>query len=307
MNYYEEIEHIIKRNEINKKTRQLEDNYDALNTYWNIGRLIVEAQGGESRAKYGSVLIKEWSIKLTKLYGNGYDYTNLSRFRQLYLAFPKLGTVSQVSWSIIVKLLPIKEENKRNYYINLCIENNLSVRELIKEIKSNSFERLVNPPKVIEIKRNSPIEITSDIKNPIIINLKENEKIENHHDLEMKILSDFAFVFKQLGNGYALIGNEYKITINKINYYIDILLFNYIFNRFVVIELKTRELRKEDKSQIRFYMDYIDKNIKQQFHNNTIGIIISKSHNKYIATFVSEEDIISLTYELKKESEQICE
>ena len=67
------------------------------------------------------------------------------------------------------------------------------------------------------------------------------------------------------------------------------------------------ELRKEDKSQIRFYMDYIDKNIKQQFHNNTIGIIISKSHNKYIATFVSEEDIIPLTYELKKESEQICE
>jgi len=308
MNYYEEIEHIIKRNEINKKAKQLEDNYDTLNTYWNIGRLIVEAQGGESRAKYGNELIKEWSIKLSKLYGKNYGERNLRYMRQFYNTFPIWKSViAKLSWTHYIQLFPIKEENKRNYYINLCIENNLSVRELIKEIKSNSFERLINPPKVIEIKRNSPIEITSDIKNPIIINLKENEKIENHHDLEMKILSDFTFIFKQLGNGYALIGNEYKITVNKINYYIDILLFNYIFNRFVVIELKTRELRKEDKSQIRFYMDYIDKNIKQQFHNNTIGIIISKSHNKYIATFVSEEDIIPLTYELKKESEQICE
>ena len=180
MNYYEEIEHIIKRNEINKKAKQLEDNYDTLNTYWNIGRLIVEAQGGESRAKYGNELIKEWSIKLSKLYGKNYGERNLRYMRQFYNAFPIWKSViAKLSWTHYIQLFPIKEENKRNYYINLCIENNLSVRELIKEIKSNSFERLINPPKVIEIKRNSPIEITSDIKNPIIINLKENEKIES--------------------------------------------------------------------------------------------------------------------------------
>ncbi len=82
-NYYEEIEHIIIKNEINKKARILEDNSDTLNNYWNIGRLIVEAQGGELRAKYGNSLIKEWTSKFTEIYGNGYgyDYTNLSRFR----------------------------------------------------------------------------------------------------------------------------------------------------------------------------------------------------------------------------------
>ena len=134
-NYYQEIEHLIKKSEINKRVRKLEENNDTVTTYWHIGKLIVEAQGGESRAKYGNELIKKWSEKLTKEYGKGYDYTNLSRFRKFYLSFPILGPVAQVSWTNIIKIIPIKSENEKNYYINLCIKNNLSKRELIKEIK----------------------------------------------------------------------------------------------------------------------------------------------------------------------------
>ncbi len=130
-NYYEEIKHIIKRYEVNKKAREISTNYEQVETNWNIGRLLVEAQGGEARAKYGNQLIKEWSIKLTNLYGKGYNYTNLSRFRQFYLSFPILATVSQLSWSLIIEVLPIKVENKRNYYINLCIKNNLIANEKI--------------------------------------------------------------------------------------------------------------------------------------------------------------------------------
>ena len=74
--YYEEIEHLIKKNEINKKVRQVEENHDLVTTYWNIGKILVEAQGGASRAKYGNELIKKWSVKLTKLYGHGYSITN---------------------------------------------------------------------------------------------------------------------------------------------------------------------------------------------------------------------------------------
>ena len=75
--YYEEIEHLIKKNEIENQARKLEANYSLVETYWNVGRLIVEAQGGSSRAKYGNELIKKWSIKLTELYGKGYNTTNL--------------------------------------------------------------------------------------------------------------------------------------------------------------------------------------------------------------------------------------
>ena len=91
--YYEEIKHLIKKNEIGKRARKIAENNDLVTTYWNIGRLIIEAQGGERRAKYGNELIKKWSIKLTELYGKGYDATNLRKFRQFYLCFQKCATL----------------------------------------------------------------------------------------------------------------------------------------------------------------------------------------------------------------------
>lgn len=295
--YYIEIEHIIKKQEINIRRRILEENNDTLMNYWNIGRLLVEAQGGEARAKYGNGLIKKWSIQYTEKYGKGYDYTNLSRFRKLYLAFPIVGPVAQLSWTIIVKLLPIKDENKRNYYINLCIKNQLSKRELIKEIKNNSYERLVNKPIHIQIiNTNKNNSITANMKNPIIIELDENEVIKTESDLELKLLSKLSFFFNQLGEGFALIDNQYKISDGSKNYYIDILLFNYKLNCFIVVELKLWELRKEDKGQIEYYMKLVDENVKEAFHNKTLGIIISKYQDKYIASFVGSESIIPLTY-----------
>lgn len=108
-NYYYEVENYIKKNEVNKKERILEENSDTLNNYWNIGRLLVEAQGGEARAEYGNNLIKQWSNLYTKKYGKGYNNSNLKRFRQFYLLFQKGATLSHLSWSQVVQLLPIKE------------------------------------------------------------------------------------------------------------------------------------------------------------------------------------------------------
>ena len=165
-------------------------------TYWQIGKLIFEAQGGSKRAKYGK----------------GYNYTNLSRFRKFYLLFPILAPVAQLSWSLITILLPIKDENKRNYYINLCLKNNLSKRELINEIKSNSYERLIDKPNKIEIETPKTYSITTDMKNPIIIPV--NHEVKNEHDLELNILANLDYFFKQLGNGFLYAGHQYKISDN---------------------------------------------------------------------------------------------
>ena len=297
--YYQEIEHLIKRNEIGKRTRRIEENNSLVETYWHIGKIIVEAQGGSSRAKYGNELIKKWSIRLTKAYGKGYNYTNLSRFRQFYLYFPILATAWQVSWSHYRRLLSIKDENKRNFYLNLCIKKHLSERELTKEIKSNSYERLLNKPAKIEIEMPKTYSITTDMKNPIIIPIQN--KVNNEHDLEVSILANLEYFFKQLGQGFAYIAHQYKLVQNNHNYFIDILLFNYEFNAFVIIELKLRSLRKEDKAQMEFYMKLVDEQVKKPFHNRTIGIIISKESDEFIINFVREDDIIPLYYELEQE------
>ena len=89
--YYKEANHLINKLEVNKKARYLKDNSETLNTYWTIGKLIVEAQGGETRAKYGDALIKEWSERLTKEYGKGYDSSNLKDLGSFIYIFKKLA------------------------------------------------------------------------------------------------------------------------------------------------------------------------------------------------------------------------
>ena len=297
--YFVEIEHLIKSNEINKRVRKLEENNSLVETYWNIGRLIVEAQGGSKRAKYGNELIEKWSVKLTELFGKGYNTTNLKRFRQFYLYFEKGALLRhQLTWTHIRKLLPIKNENKRNFYINLCIKNNLSERELTKEIKLNSYERLIEKPDKIEIETPKTYSITTDMKNPIIIPIQS--EVKNEHDLELSILANLDYFFKQLGQCFAYIAHQYKLVKNNHNYFVDILLFNYEFNAFVIIELKLRSLRKEDKAQMEFYMNLVDEQVKKAFHNKTIGIIISKESDNFIVNFVRSDDIIPLYYELVK-------
>jgi len=303
-NYYNEIESLIKKNEINKRARYLKDNSETLRTYWEIGRLIVEAQGGENRAKYVNALIENWSKKLTNIYGSGYKISNLKYMRKLYLLFPKSQPlVDQLTWTHYLALMPIKDENKRNYYINLCITNNLSKRELIEAIKNNSYERLLDKPEHIEIlneKEEIEYNIREHIKNPIIIKLNKEDKILKEKDLELKILAKLQNFFTELGYGYTLVGNAYKIKYGNTNYFIDILLFNVEQNCYLVVELKMRELKKEDKAQIEFYMNAIDQKLKKNFHNRTKGIIVTKYQDKFILNFINSNDIIPVTYLLKE-------
>ena len=298
MNYYDEIKNYVKKAEIGRAIREANANYELVDSYWNIGKLIVDAQGGKEKAKYGNKLIRTWSEKLTKEYGKGYSYENLFKFRKFYLTFPIVDTLCpQLSWSVIRTLLPIVDTNKRNYYINLCIENNLSVRELKREIDNNSYERLEHKPDKIDIVVPTKVpSIANNFKNPILLKLKNNE-IKNESDLEKLIYSQLSYVFLQLGNGFTWVGNQYKISDGNKNYFIDMLLYNYVYNCFVVVEIKCRKLKKEDKGQVEFYMNLVDNFVKEASNNPTIGIIITKNQDKFIANFVKSEKLIPLTYE----------
>lgn len=297
MNNYEEIETLVKKVEIGKAIRNRQVNKELVDTYWNIGKLIIDAQGVKDKAKYGDALLKKWSNELSLKYGKGYNYTNMKRFRQFFLSFP-LCEVANLSWSQIRILLPIKDENKRNYYINMCNKNNFSKRDLEKVIKTNSYERLLNKPDKIDIVTPTLTpSITDNLKNPIVLELKKN-KIVKEKDLEELIYMQLHDFFSQLGEGFMRVGNQYKITVDNKDYYIDMLLYNIIYNSYIVVELKLRELRKEDRAQVEFYMNLVDMYKKEPNVSKTMGLIITKEQNKLIANFVKSENLIPLTYKL---------
>ena len=143
MNYYNEIKETFIKNEIYKKVKDYSKNKSDLNTYYEVERLIVEAQGGEARAKYGNRLIKEYSEKLTKELGKGYNVTNLKGMRQFFLKSPTLSDqLYNLSWSHILEIIYLEKNEKINYYIYITSKLNLSVRELRERIKTKEYERL---------------------------------------------------------------------------------------------------------------------------------------------------------------------
>ena len=303
MNYYKEVESLIKNNEINKGVRTLQDNSETLYTYWNIGKLIIEAQGGEARAKYGDGLIKDWGKRLSEKYGIGYDYTNLSRMRALYIAFPIFGSLSQVlTWTHYRYILPIKNQNERNYYINLVVLNNLSVRELRREIKNKSFDRLSYADKenikIITEENTTPLTIEDMIKDPIILKIDKNTNDVNEKVIHKYIISLLENKFLELGTGFALVGHEYKIKIGNSYNCIDLLFFNTELNAYIVVEVKTKESKPQDIGQLEFYVRYVEKNIKESNNNKTIGILIVKKKNKFVIEYTTSNDIYVTTYML---------
>ena len=297
------VEDIIIDIESSSRVRRMVDNEERLKGYYEIGRLLVEAQSGASRAKYGDNLIKKWGEKLSQEYGKNYNRVNLFRFKQFYLMFPIVSTsLRQLMWSHIIELLSIKNENERNYYINQVILNNLSVRELRNEIKSKSFERLTyadkNNVKLITDTQNNSLTIEDMIKDPIIINIEENTSKLDEATIHKKIINNVENRFMELGIGFALVGHEYKLKINNKAYRIDLLFFNIKLNAYVVVEIKSKEIKPEDIGKLQFYVSYIDKYIKENSNNKTIGILIVKKKNKLVIEFTTNTDIYVTTYKL---------
>lgn len=293
MNYYEDIKKELINNEINRKVKTHSINKSDLTTYYNVGKTLSEA--GKC---YGESIIKEYSKKLTNELGKGYGVFNLKRFRQFYLMIEKGATLSHLlTWSHYIEIIPINNVTIINYYINICIYQNLSVRELRNKIKNKEYERLDEETKN-KLINNEKLNIKDNIKNPILIKNIHNYTEIIEKILQKLVLEDISLFMKELGDSFSFIDNEYKIKIGERYNYIDLLLFNIEFNCYVVVELKVTELKKEHIGQIQVYMNYTDKNLKKINQDKTIGIIICKKENKYVIEYSSDARIVARTYEL---------
>ncbi len=295
-NYYEEIKHELINNEVYSRVKDYSKNKHDLETRYNVGKLLIEAQGGEGRAKYGDGIIKEYSKKLVNDVGKQYTITSLKRMRQFYLLIQKGATLShQLTYSHYLELIPYYDIKKINYYISVIINKRITVRYLRKLIKSNEYERLPKETKEKLLNNIDPT-LPDIIKNPIIINNPNNIEVIKEKTLQLLIMENLFSFLKELGEGFTYVGNEYPLKIGDNYNYIDILLFNIKYNSYVVIELKLGKLKKEHIGQIETYMNYIDKNIKEITNNKTIGIILCKENNKFVMEYCSDERIISREY-----------
>ena len=211
MNYYNEIKNKLIDNEVYKRVKDYSKNRNDLNTYYEVGKLLIEAQGGEERAKYGDRLIKEYSERLYNELGKKYDITTLKRYRQFYLKIEKGAGAAlrhQLSWTHYRELLTLDNINELNYYVEITIEQNLSYRQLREKLKTKEYQRLDNNTKLKLINKEK-LDIKDNIKNHIVIHNKNNLDKENISEkvLQRLILEDIPSFLKELGTGFSFIEN----------------------------------------------------------------------------------------------------
>ena len=293
MNYYNEIRECLLNNEVNKKVKNYVVNKSDLDTYYKVGKMLSEA--GKC---YGEGIIKNYALRLTRELGKGYTTTNLKYFRQFYI-FAKSHTLcDKLNWSHYRTLLSLNNNDEINYYIDITISKNLSVRQLRERIKAKEYERLSEETK-LKLKENKEnLEVKDFVKDPIIIKSKKIHENISEKVLQKLILENVSDFLEELGTGFSFIKSEYPLKLGNRYNYIDLLLFNIEYNCYVVVELKVTELKKEHIGQIQIYMNYIDKNLKKINQDKTIGIIIVRKNNKFVLEYCSDERILTREYEL---------
>ncbi|MGQ4002598.1 PDDEXK nuclease domain-containing protein [Francisellaceae bacterium CB300] len=264
-------------------------------TYWHIGRLIVEEeQNGNNRAEYGKQQLLILSEELTKDFGKGFDARNLRNMRQFYRCFPKWQTVStELSWSHYVRLMRIENTTAKEWYMAEAIANNWSVRALDRQISVLYYERLLSskekaPVKLEAHKQVQNLQISSKdvLRDPYIfdfLNLPHKSLLES--DVEQSLIDNLQQFLLELGRGFAFVSRQERLHVEDQDFYIDLVFYNFKLKCFLLVDLKIGKLTHQDVGQMDTYVRIYDKFHKGEDDNPTIGLILCSEKSEAVAKY----------------------
>ena len=310
--FYEQIKRILSvaRNKVYQTA-----NFAMVEAYWNIGKSIVEQQGGEEKAEYGSRLIAELSRQMTADFGKGFTVANLKNMRQFYLTFPKSYALrSELSWTHYRLLMRVENKNAREFYTEETIKSNWSTRQLERQINSFFYERLLssqNKEKVSEeIQKLEPMKVPEDIiRDPYVLEflgLSPNDDFYES-DLEEALITHLQKFLLELGRGFSFVARQKRITFDGRHFRIDLVFYNYILKCFVLIDLKIGDLTHQDLGQMQMYVHYYERELMNEGDNPPIGIVLCADKSESVVKYTlpeNETQIFASKYKLYLPSEE---
>ena len=310
--FYEQIKRIL--SEARNKVYQTA-NFAMVEAYWNIGKSIVEQQGGEEKAEYGVRLIAELSKQMSTDFGKGFTVANLKNMRQFYLTFPKSYALrSELSWTHYRLLMRVENKNARRFYIEEAIKSNWSTRQLERQINSFFYERLLssqNKEKVSEeIQKLESAKVPEDIiRDPYVLEfLGLNPKDDFYEsDLEEALITHLQKFLLELGRGFSFVARQKRITFDGRHFRIDLVFYNYILKCFVLIDLKIGDLTHQDLGQMQMYVHYYERELMNKGDNPPIGIVLCADKSESIVKYTlpeNETQIFASKYKLYLPSEE---
>lgn len=266
-------------------------------TYWQIGRLIVEhEQGGEKRAEYGQRVLPEMARRLTEDFGKGFSAQSLWNYRQFYLAFPILSTAwRELSWSHFKVLLRVKDAQAKSWYAAEAAAQGWSVRALDRQINTLFYERLlgsqdkagVTAEAVALIAKDAPPDPRDFIRDPYVLEFLGAQPDAGlyEQDLEQGLLNQLQKFLMELGKGFAFVARQKHLRVEGEDCFVDLVFYNYLLKCFVLVDLKVGKLSHQDVGQMDMYVRVFDAQLRSEGDNPTLGLILCSERNAAVAKY----------------------
>ena len=273
-------------------------NYSMVLAYWEIGKSIVEEQGGEERAAYGDNLIDELSKRLTSDFGKGFDASNLLNMRRFYLAFPIQDSLRpELTWTHYRKLIKVKDLQARTWYMNEAANEHWSTRQLDRQISTLYYERLLassDKASVVAEAHEKLATVAPEhfIKDPYVLeflNLKDYPRLRESN-LEQSLIDHLQDFLLELGSGFCFVARQKRMRFDDEDFYLDLVFYHAVLKCYIIIDLKIGKLTHTDVGQMDSYIRMFDALQKREDDNPTIGLILCSEKNEAIAKYSALAD-----------------
>ena len=259
--------------------------------YWNIGKSIIEEQGGNEKAEYGTGLLKELSKQMTQDFGKGFTVANLKNMRQFYLTFPNgYALRSELSWTHYRLLMRVENDKAREFYMQEAVKSQWSTRQLERQINSFFYERL----------------LSSKNKEQVAAEIQTLEIAKSPED-EQALITHLQKFLLELGRGFSFVARQKRITFDGRHFRIDLVFYNYILKCFVLIDLKVGDLTHQDLGQMQMYVHYYERELMNEGDNPPIGIVLCADKSESVVKYTlpeNETQIFASKYKLYLPSEE---
>lgn len=314
-----------------RNTAIREVNLVQLLTYYTLGKWIVEVQqGGSGRAKYGKRVLETLSDALNQAFGKGYSVSTLTNIRKFYEIYksrisPPLVTdfaeqnsqplvtkfgndvPFRLSWTHYLILMRIQNEDERDFYERLAIQENWGKRELSRQYGSSLYERMLigkDKQQILRLSKKGRLaEKPADlVKDPYILEfLGIPEQTDfSETELESRLIDHLQEFLLELGTGFAFVARQKRFTFEEDHFRVDLVFYNRLLQCFVLFDLKTEKLKHQDLGQMQMYVNYYDRYEKKDFENPTIGILLCPQKNDAVVelTLPENSNIFASQYQL---------
>lgn len=314
-----------------RNTAIREVNLVQLLTYYTLGKWIVEVQqGGSGRAKYGKRVLETLSDALNHAFGKGYSVSTLTNIRKFYeiyknrISAPMVTDFSEpnsqplvtkfgndvpfrLSWTHYLILMRIQNEEERDFYEQLAIQENWGKRELSRQYGSSLYERMLigkDKQQILRLSKKGRLaEKPADlVKDPYILEfLGIPEQTDfSETELESRLIDHLQEFLLELGTGFAFVARQKRFTFEEDHFRVDLVFYNRLLQCFVLFDLKTEKLKHQDLGQMQMYVNYYDRYEKTDFENPTIGILLCPQKNDAVVelTLPENSNIFASQYQL---------